>query len=366
MNVKCAEERNFPYTTVEMLAARLHGPGRMAVDEIAEPRSLRPGEVLLTVRSVGICGSDLHSYRHGRIGDTLVREPLILGHEFSGVVRDASPGARDGMGNVLTAGTRVAVDPAQPCGKCEMCLEGNPNLCTNLHFCGLFPDDGCLCERMVVPSTACFPLPAEIDDASAPLLEPLGVALHALDLSHLRAGQTVLIIGAGPIGLLILQAVKHAGGGDVYVMEKLPWRLALAAKLGAKPLSEVGGIGVRELHERTGGRGVDVVFEAAWAGDTIQDAILAAKPGARILLVGIPEDDTFEGMHSTARRKGLTLVFVRRMKHTYPRAIELVRSGAIQIKPLVSHRFSLAHAPSGFALNAGYSEGVVKVMVDVS
>jgi L-iditol 2-dehydrogenase len=366
VNVKCAGNRNFRYTTVEMRAARLHGPGRMTVDEIAEPRPLRSGELLLTVRSVGICGSDLHSFRHGRIGDTLVREPLILGHEFSGVVGEASPGARDGMGNVLKAGTRVAVDPAQPCGKCELCLEGNPNLCTNLHFCGLFPDNGCLCERMVVPSATCFPLPVEIDDASAPLLEPLGVALHALDLSHLRPGQKVLIIGAGPIGLLILQVVKHAGAGDVFVMENLPWRLELAAKLGANPLRGVGEDGVRELHERTGGRGVDIVFEAAWAGDAVQDAILAAKPGARILLVGIPEDDTFEGLHSTARRKGLTLVFVRRMKHTYPRGIELVRTGTIQIKPLVSHRFPLAETPSAFALNAEYGEDVVKVMVDVS
>jgi L-iditol 2-dehydrogenase len=338
----------------------------MTVDEIAEPRPVRSGEVLLAVRSVGICGSDLHSFRHGRIGDTLVREPLILGHEFSGVVLDASPAARDAMGSVLRAGTRVGVDPAQPCGTCEMCLGGNPNLCTNLHFCGLFPDDGCLCERMVVPSTTCFPLPAEIDDASAPLLEPLGVALHALVLSHLRPGQTVLIIGAGPIGLLILQAVKQAGSGEVYVMERLPWRLELAVKLGARSLPGVGGAGVRELLGRTGGRGVDVVFEAAWAGDAIQDAILAARPGARILLVGIPEDDVFGGMHSTARRKGLTLVFVRRMKQTYPRGIELVRSGAIQIEPLVSHRFSLARAPSAFALNADYGEGVVKVMVDVS
>ncbi len=348
-----------------MLAARLHGAGRMAIDSVDDPPAVRPGEVLLNVLSAGICGSDLHTFRHGRIGDTEVLEPLILGHEFSAVVREVGPGARDGFGNQLEPGTRVAVDPAQPCGKCEKCVEGNPNLCTDLHFCGLFPDQGCLCERIVVPSATCFPVQADIDDASAALLEPLGIALHSVDLSHLRPGNTVLIIGAGPIGLLILQAAKIAGAGDVYVMENLSWRLNLAAHLGGIPLPATGKEGVASLLERTGGRGVDCVFEAAWAGDAVQQSLEAAKPGARILLVGIPGDDVFGATHSLARRKGLTLLFIRRMKHTYPRAIELVGSGAVRTTALVSHRVPLSRAPAAFTLNAAYAENVVKVVIDV-
>ncbi len=348
-----------------MIAARLHGAGHMTVDRVADPPGAQSGEVLLAVRSVGICGSDLHTFRHARIGDTAVPEPQILGHEFSAIVREAGPGARDGSGMILEVGARVAVDPAQPCGRCEKCIEGNPNLCTNLHFCGLFPDQGCLCEQIVVPSATCFPVPAEIDDASAALLEPLGVALHAVDLAHLRPGQSVLIIGAGPIGLLILQAAKQAGAGDAYVMEPLPWRLALAGRLGAIPLPATGPEGVASLLDRTDGRGVDCVFEAAWAGDSVDRSLEAAKAGGRLLLVGIPADDRFSATHSTARRKGLTILFVRRMKHTYPRAIELVRSGAIQTGPIVSHRFPLAQAPAAFSFNAGYGDGVVKVMIDV-
>jgi L-iditol 2-dehydrogenase len=349
-----------------MLAARLHGPGHLTIEHVAEARSPGPGEARLAVRTVGICGSDLHTFRHARIGETVVSEPLIPGHEFSAIVADVGPGAVDGNGHPLAAGTRVAVDPAQPCGKCEICLRGDPNLCTAIHFCGLSPDHGCLVERMVVPSATCFPVPPEIDDASAALLEPLGIALHAVDLSHLRPGNTVLIIGAGPIGLLVLQAAKRAGAGEVFVMEKLPWRLGMAGNLGAIPLAATGSEGVAMLLKQTGGCGVDLVFEAAWAGEAIQDAVDAAKPGARLLLAGIPGDDTFSAKHSTARRKGLTLLFVRRMKHTYPRAIELVRSGAIQTTPLVSHRFPLAEAPGAFALNAAYSEGVVKVLIDVA
>jgi L-iditol 2-dehydrogenase len=348
-----------------MIAARLHGAGRMTVDRVADPSGVQSGEVLLAVRSVGICGSDLHTFRHGRIGDTPVLEPQILGHEFSAVVMQAGSEARDGFGNDLKAGTRVAVDPAQPCGRCEKCIEGNPNLCTDLHFCGLFPDQGCLSERIVVPSATCFPVPGEIDDASAALLEPLGVALHAVDLAHLRPGQSVLIIGAGPIGLLILQAAKRAGAGDVYVMETLPWRLALAGRLGGIPLARAGQEGVVSMLDRTGGRGVDCVFEAAWAGDAVDRSLEAVKAGGRILLVGIPGDDHFTATHSTARRKGLTILFVRRMKRTYPRAIELVRTGAVRTAPLVSHRFPLAQAPVAFSLNAGYGDGVVKVMIDV-
>lgn len=348
-----------------MIAARLHGAGRITVDRVADPARVRPGEALLAVRSVGICGSDLHTFRHARIGGTEVREPLILGHEFSAVVREVGPGARDGFGNALDVGSRVAVDPAQPCGRCEKCIEGNPNLCTDLHFCGLFPDQGCLCEWIVVPSATCFPVPGEVDDASAALLEPLGVALHSVDLAHLRGGQTVLVIGAGPIGLLILQSATLAGAGAVYVMEKLPWRLALAERLGAIPLPATGREGVVSLLEQTGGRGVDCVFEAAWAGDAVGQSLDAATPGARILLVGIPGDDEFAATHSTARRKGLSLLFVRRMKHTYPRAIDLVRSGAVRTAPLVSHRFPLSEAPAAFSLNAEYGEGVVKVVIDV-
>jgi L-iditol 2-dehydrogenase len=350
-----------------MIAARLHGPNRLLVDTVPEARAPRKGEVLLGVRCVGICGSDLHAFRHARIGDTAVPARLILGHEFSGVVLEAGEGAVDGSGLPLHPGTRVAVDPAQPCLRCELCLRGDVNLCTALHFCGLFPDDGSLVERMVVPAGTCFPVPAEMDDASAVLLEPLGVALHAVDLAHMRPDKSVLIIGAGPIGLMILQAAREVGGAvKVFVMEKLPWRLALAEKLGGLPLRGTGPEGVADLLARTEGRGVDVVFEAAWAGDALQDSCDAAKGGARILLAGIPGDDVCAARHSTARRKGLTFLFVRRMKHTYQRAIELVRSGAVLTGPLVSHRFPLSRAPEAFALNAEYGDGVVKVLIDVA
>ncbi len=281
----------------------------------------------------------------------------------AGTVEIVGEGAIIEEGCVLQPGMRVAVDPAQPCGECELCLRGHPNLCTNLHFCGLFPDGGCLCERILMPSRCCFPLPDSIDAESGALLEPLGVALHAVDLAKADAGDSAVIIGAGPIGLLILQAAKLAGMKPIFVVEQLPWRLRLVEKFGGIPIDSARSDALEKLKVQTLGRGVDVAFEAAWADQTVQLAAEMARNGGRLVLVGIPREDQLAMHHSTARRKGLTILMSRRMKHTYPRAINLVKEGRVDVKSLVSHRFPLAQAPEAFALNADYRDHVIKVMI---
>ncbi len=327
-----------------MLAARLHGPRHLRVERVPHPGAPGPGNVLLQVTATGICGSDLHTFADGRIGDTVMKSPHVLGHEFAGVVEAIGAGVQD-----LRAGTRVAVDPAHPCHHCDLCQGGHPNLCRRLHFCGLYPDDGSLREFMIVPARTCFPVPDTIDDESAAMLEPLGVALHATDLARIRLGHRVAVLGAGPIGLLLIQAARLAGAGDIFVRDPLPWRLSLAIKLGAKPLP------VRAE--------VDVAIEAAWGGAAIDQAMDLARPGGRVVLVGIPSDDRCAFRHSLGRRKGLTIVFSRRMKHMYPRAIQLVDSGKADVRSLVTHRFPLRNTAEAFALNAGYKDRVVKVMV---
>ena len=147
-----------------MLAARLHGPRDLRMELVERPRRPGRGQVLLRVKCTGICGSDLHSYRDARIGDTAIKAPLILGHEFSAVVEEVGPACKDGHFNPITPGTRVAVDPAQPCGECENCEQGNPNLCTNLAFCGNFPYGGSLCQWMLMPARTCFPVSRRIDE----------------------------------------------------------------------------------------------------------------------------------------------------------------------------------------------------------
>jgi L-iditol 2-dehydrogenase len=348
-----------------MLAVRLHGPHDLRVEEIPVPGPPGPGMARLRITCVGVCGSDLHTYHDARIGDTVVEEPLVLGHEFAAVVEAVGLDAYDGNHEPLRVGTRVAVDPAQPCGRCEMCEQGHPNLCRRLHFCGTFPDAGSLSEYMIMPAHSCFPVPDEIDDAAAALLEPFGVAIHAIDLAKIRVADSAVILGAGSIGLYCAQLAKLSGAGPVYVVDQFPWRLDVAARYGAIPINFREVDPLEFIKRATKGRGVDVVVEAAWADHSLQWAAEMARLGGRLVFVGIPGPDKLEIKHSTARRKGLTIRLSRRMKHVYPRAIKLAQSGAVDLTGLISHRFPLERTPEAYRMNAAYEDRVVKVVIDV-
>jgi L-iditol 2-dehydrogenase len=349
-----------------MLAVRLHGPRDLRLDEVPHPGAPGPGEALLRITAVGICGSDLHTYKDARIGDTSLEAPLTLGHEFAGVVEAVGSGAESGAFTPLQPGTRVAVDPAQPCGRCELCEQGHPNLCRRLHFCGLYPDEGALSGWLRVPARTCFPLPAGIDDAGGALLEPLGVAIHATDLARIRVGDSAALLGAGPIGLCLLQTLRLAGADPIFVSDRLPWRLELAERLGGVAVDLEAGDPVASVLAATEGRGVDVAVEAAWADRSVQQAADMTRLGGRMVLVGIPEDDRLQLRHASVRRKGLTIRLSRRMKHAYPRAIRLVESGRVDLEALISHRFPLDRAPEAFALNVAYRDRVNKIVIDVS
>jgi L-iditol 2-dehydrogenase len=315
------------------------------------------------VSCTGICGSDLHSYTDARIGDTPIQSPLILGHEFAARVEAVGPNAADGHFNPIAAGRRVAVDPAQPCGRCEMCERGHPNLCRRLHFCGNYPDGGSLCEWMRMPARSCFPVPDQVTDEEAALLEPLGVAIHAVDLARIRVGDSAAVLGAGPIGLLILQVARLAGADPVFVTDKFAWRLERARAWGGIPLAcDVVDV-VAQIRQETAGRGVDVAIEAAWADASVEQAAEMTRLGGRLVLVGIPGDDHLAMKHSTARRRGLTVRFSRRMQHVYPRALRLLTQGKVDLQGLISHRLALAQTDEAFRLNTAYRDQVVKIMV---
>ena len=347
-----------------MIAARLHGARDLRVERVPQPGPPPPGMALIRVQVTGVCGSDLHSYLDARIGDTPVEAPLVLGHEFSGIVEAVGEGGLDGRHQPLAPGARVAVDPAQPCGRCEACDHGHPNLCWRLHFCGNYPDGGSLCEWMHMPARSCFPVPADMNVSRAALLEPLGVAVHAVDLAKIRVGDDVAILGAGPIGLLILQLARLSGAGRVFVSDRFAWRLALAEAHGAVPVHAVEEDPVRAVSRATGGRGVDVAIEAAWADESVAQAAAMASLGGRLVLVGITGEDRLAMQHSAARRKGLTIRLSRRMKHIYPRAIRLVQNGRVDLDAIVSHRFPLSRAAEAFAMNAAYEDRVVKVVIE--
>jgi len=347
-------------------AARLHSSRDIRIEKVPAPRTPGSGQALVKVEATGICGSDLHTYLDARIGDIQLESPLVLGHEFSGSVVDLGADARDGNDDPLAAGQRVAVDPATPCHRCEFCENGHPNLCRRLHFCGLWPDDGSLQEYMLVPARTCLPLPAGMTCEEGALLEPLGVAIHAVSLAHLRVEESVAVLGAGPIGQLILQVARLSGAHPVVVTDRFPWRLDRARRFGADHLINIDQDDpVKAIMDLTRGRGVDVIFEAAWGGAAAEAAIEIACLGGRIVMVGIPTESKLELPAAPARRKGLTVKFSRRMKHTYSRAIPLVATGRVNVAELITHRFPLTEADKAFALNADYQDGVVKVVVGV-
>ena len=318
-----------------MKVLRLHGRDDVRLHEEPEPTA-GEGELLVRVNAVGLCGSDRHWLVEGGIGDAMLERPLVLGHEFAGTV---ASGPR--------TGERVALDPAVPCGACAVCLAGLPHLCPNLSFAGHGSTDGALRSLLAWPERLAHALPDGLSDVEAALLEPLGVALHALDLGHVRSGTSAGVFGCGPIGLLVIQALRAAGVETVVATDPLAHRAAAAAALGAAHAVHPGDLAGIPL---PGGLGVDVAFETAGEDGAVADAIEAVRPGGRVVLVGIPDGDRTSFVASAARRKGLTLLLCRRMEPAdLPRAIRLAESGRVDLASLVGVRYPLSAWQEAFA-----------------
>ena len=331
-----------------MKALRLHGVGDLRLHE--EPDACAgEGELLIDVTAVGLCGSDRHWLVEGGIGDAALEQPLVLGHEFVGVV---ASGRR--------SGERVALDPAVPCGRCAVCAAGLSHLCPEMRFAGHGRTDGALRTRLAWPERLAHPLPDGIPDAEAALLEPLGVALHALDLGHVRDGTTAGVFGCGPIGLLLVQALSACAAETVVATDPLSHRRAAAEASGSARAVDPDAIAGVSL---PGGLGVDVAFEAAGTDEALADAVAAVRPGGRIVLVGIPDGDRTSFAASAVRRKGLTLLLCRRMEaEDLPRAVELAAAGRVDLGGLVGERHPLSAWEQAFA--ALVEQRTLKVVVE--
>ena len=339
-----------------MRAARLHAVGDLRVTDEPVPEA-GPGMSLVRVTAVGICGSDLHWWDEGAIGDAKLTHPLVLGHEGAGVVAE---GAR--------RGERVAIDPAIPCQACRACRDGYRNLCHRIMFSGHGETDGMMRELMAWPAALLHPLPDSLSDADGALLEPLGVALHSVDLGHLPIGGTASVVGCGPIGLLLIGALKAAGAGSVLAIEPLAHRREAAGRYGADLVAEAGWFAGSSSGSSAGssagsssgssadeglmrdltGSGVDVAFEAAGTGEGVRLAMESARPGGRVVLAGIPAGDVISFQASAARRKGLTIAMVRRMNEAYPRAISLAARSVVDLASLVTRRAGLGEVAGAF------------------
>ena len=324
-----------------MKSLRLFGPGDLRLVDEAPPK---PGadEELVRVTAVGICGSDLHWYAESAIGDAVLTRPLVLGHEAGGVIES---GPRRGQ--------RVAIDPAIPCESCEQCHAGRGHLCPKIRFAGHGSTDGTLREFVAWPARCLVPVPDHLSDADIAMLEPLGVALHAVRLAEIRPGSRVGVFGCGPIGQFLVQLARVSGATTIVATDVLPHRLAAARAAGATATALVaGGMERSALMDATGGRGVDVAFEAAGEDDALDASIALAAPAGTVVVVGIPSHDRSSFSASTARRKGLTIKLSRRMNRVYPDVIRLVESGIIDARTVVTASLPLSEFKAAFGAAA--------------
>jgi L-iditol 2-dehydrogenase len=342
--------------SLQLVAARVLEPR-----DTPDPPDPGPGEVLVRIRAVGICGSDMHHYLEGSVAGTVAQFPAILGHEPAGEIAGVGPGVEN-----LKTGTRVAVEPAITCRKCEPCLSGHQNRCENSIFLGGSQQPGLLREYAVVPRRNVAVIPDDMDFPTATVAEPLAVLLHSLDLAKLQLGETVLVLGAGPIGLLAVAVSKLAGAGSIVVTDQIPERLALAKKMGADVAVNFSQESVADaVRDVTGGKGAHVIFDAAGKPESINDGLESARAGARMVVIGIPSQQQVPVNFWRGLEREITIHVQKRSNGNDHLAIEMLHRKLIDASALVSHRFPLEDGAKAFQAVAHYSDGVAKAVIEL-
>lgn len=324
-----------------------------------EKTALQEGHALVRVRQVGICGSDLHLFRDGAIGGIEASLPFVLGHEAMGVVEEVGS-----LAYAYLLGKRVAIEPAMPCLRCEFCLRGDLNLCPNHLFLGLPPKAGAMQEYIIHPAHLLEPIPDGLSDAEAVLLEPLAIAVHAVDLGKVRTGQSAAVLGCGTLGLCVLMILKQMGVYPLFATDRLEHRLQLAHDLGADVIANARREDVvAEARRLMGERGFDYVFECAGVDATQWQVAQVAAPGAKCLMIGTNPKGRIRLDGSAARRKGLSIFMVRRSRLTLRRALLLVEQGRVPLARLATHTFSAEQCQEAFDTASRYRDGVVKAFI---
>lgn len=337
----------------------LTGLNRIEIADKPIPELKNPDDVLIRIKSVGVCGSDIHYYSTGNIGSQVVQFPFTLGHEGAGVIEKAGNAVK-----TLKPGDRVAIDPAMPCFHCDQCKTGRYHTCRNLKFLGCpGQSEGCLSEFIVMPSSSCFPIPENMTLDQAALSEPLAIGLYAVRSAGSLAGKSVAILGTGPIGIsVMLSAIAH-GVEKVYMTDKIDERLALASEMGAQWTgnAEQSDI-VREIL-REEPQQIDFVFECCGQQEAADQAIQLLKPGGRLMIIGIPSFRRWNFDVDNLRRKEISIQNVRRQNGVVEETIEMISDGRLNADRMQTHNYSLDDTGIAFELVAGYRDGVMKAMI---
>ena len=329
---------------------------RLVDAAVADPG---PDEVQVRIEAVGICGSDLHSYTEGGVGDTACVYPMVLGHEPAGVVVKAGAGVAG-----WTAGDRAAFEPAIYCYHCEFCRTGRHNVCTNVRFMSMPGDPGFYRQYANIPAHNLIAIPAHLSTRDATLIEPLAVVLHSMQFVALGLSETAAVFGAGPIGLLTVICLKLAGAARVWAVEPVAERRELARQAGADAIVDPGAVDPsREILRDTGGRGVDVAIDCAAKDGSIDHCIRAARNAGRVVITGIPAETHVPLEFSPMRRKELTLYNVRRSNHEVDAARELLLGNLSRFAALITHERPLERIGEAFAQVERRQDGVGKLVI---
>ena len=329
-------------TKGRMKAAILYKPMDMRIEEIDVPQ-ISSNEVLVKMKRVGICGSDVHFYLNGRIASFVVKEPLILGHECSGEVVEVGEEVSN-----IRPGQRVVIEPGFVCGKCFYCRSGRYNLCREVKFYGAPPFHGTFAEYVKAPKQNVYPIPENMSYEEGAMIEPFAVGMMAAKMGKVSVNDIVAVLGAGPIGQMVLQAAKVHGAPEIYVTDVIDYRLDYAKRYGA---SEIINAAKEDVIERmkalTDGEGVDVAIDASGTSSAIRQAVDFVKPGGRIVLVGYPAGDVPLPIAEMISKE-LTLQGIHRYANVYSAAIKAVSSGKAVVKPYVTHIFPFERILEGF------------------
>lgn len=341
-----------------MKVAVMNGIGKMGYTERPIPQA-KGDEVLVKLEYVGICGSDMHYYEMGRIGDYIVEPPFVLGHEPGGTVVEVGENVKH-----LKVGDRVALEPGKTCGKCKFCREGKYNLCPDVIFFATPPVDGVFQEYVAHPENLCFKLPDNVSTLEGALIEPLAVGFHAAKQGEAQAGQTAVVFGAGCIGLVSMMALKACGVSKVYVVDIMEKRLEKALELGADGVINSRNEDMLErAKEITGGEGFDLAVETAGTEITTNQAIQAVRKGSNIVLVGYGKSGMMNMMTSLALDKEVTFKTVFRYRHIYPMAIEAVAQGKVNLKGIATHIFDFDDVQTAMDRSINEKDEIVKAVV---
>jgi L-iditol 2-dehydrogenase len=343
-----------------MKTMMLTGIREMQMQEVPNPVLVNDSDVLIKMKVIGVCGSDVHYYTSGKIGSQVVKYPFPVGHEGAGeVVKTGASVSR------VKVGDRIAIEPAMPCWECDQCKAGRPHTCRNLKFLGCPGQaDGCLAEYIVMPETSCFPIPDQMSYDEAAISEPLAIGVYAVNESIPMEGEKVGILGFGPIGMSVMLPALAKGASKVYVTDKIGERVDLAKKNGAvysgnpdksDVVSEVAALEPELL---------DVVFECCGQQEAIDQAIDLLKPGGKLMIIGIPEFDRWSFPVDKMRHKEVCVQNVRRQNETLDETLELISDHTVDVAPMATHRFSFDDTKAAFDLVCEYKDGVMKAMID--